>query len=145
MNKKICPECGKEFDPSIDDFDSVKCLGCNFDSASASAYPEENELPQTVKKWLEKNYPSKDNIDPILSSHDLKSHTLPAELRKIDDVQQISSGWQATVRFWVIEVMDWVPPDPEAYNEIKHMYEAQLTFDDCCLKVLSAKVQKIDH
>ena len=37
MKKKVCPECGEEFDPAIENFNSVKCWGCNFDSASETA------------------------------------------------------------------------------------------------------------
>ena len=37
VKKKVCPECGEEFDAAIDDFKSVKCWGCNFDSASETA------------------------------------------------------------------------------------------------------------
>ena len=37
MKKKVCPECGEDFDPAIDDFKSVKCWGCNFDSSSETA------------------------------------------------------------------------------------------------------------
>jgi len=140
VDKKLCPECGKEFDPAIDDFNSVKCFSCNFDSVSESAYPEENELPKAVKKWLKTNYPQKDNIDSL--SKIKKSHTLPAELRKIDDVEEISSGWKAKVKFSVTEMMDWVPLDSELLNNETHVYEAELTFDKKCWKVLSAKIQR---
>ncbi len=37
VKKKVCPECGEEFDPAIENFNSVKCWGCNFDSASETA------------------------------------------------------------------------------------------------------------
>ena len=49
MKNKVCPECGEEFDPAIDDFESVKCWGCNFDSASETA---EELLPSLIAKEI---------------------------------------------------------------------------------------------